>query len=97
MKEVITVGNMRESDAHTIAQYVPSKVLMYRAAMGVCRAADWKGKIGILTGAGNNGGDGYALACILADRGIACQVLRVSEKFSQDGQHYHDLALSKGV
>ena len=40
MKEVITVGNMRESDAHTIAQYVPSKVLMYRAAMGVSQETD---------------------------------------------------------
>lgn len=98
MKNVITVRTMRESDAHTIANDVPSKELMYRAAMGVYRAADWtRGPIGILTGSGNNGGDGYALACILADRGIACRVYRVSEKFSEDGRYYHDLAASKGV
>ena len=83
MRNVITVQNMRESDAHTIAEYVPSKELMYRAAMGVFKAVDWtRGPIGILVGAGNNGGDGYALACILADRGIPCRVFRVSEKFS---------------
>lgn len=98
MKAVITVENMRQSDAHTIAHYVPSKTLMYRAAMGVFRAVDWTGgRIGILTGAGNNGGDGYALACILADRGIPCTVLLVSDKFSADGRHYYDLARSKGV
>ena len=98
MKDVITVHTMRESDAHTIANYVPSKELMYRAAMGVYRAVDWsRGTIGIITGAGNNGGDGYALACILADRGIPCCVYRVSEKFSEDGRHYHDLAQEKGV
>lgn len=98
MKDVITVENMRQSDAHTIAHYVPSKELMYRAAMGVFRAVDWTRKtIGILTGAGNNGGDGYALACILADRGIPCTVLLVSDKFSADGRHYYDLARSKGV
>ncbi len=98
MKDVISVHTMRESDAYTIANYVPSKELMYRAAMGVYRAVDWsRGSIGILTGAGNNGGDGYALACILADRGIPCRVYRVSEKFSEDGRHYHDLAQEKGV
>ena len=98
MLNVITVKTMRESDAHTIAEYVPSLELMYRAAMGVYKAMDWAGRrVGILTGSGNNGGDGYALACILADRGIDCAVYRVSDRFSEDGKHYHDLALSKGV
>ena len=97
MLNVITVRTMRESDAHTIQEYVPGPELMYRAAMGVFRAVEWRGKTAILTGSGNNGGDGYALACILADRGFDCTVIRVSEKFSDDGKHYHDLALSKGV
>lgn len=97
--DVISVQNMRESDAQTIANEVPSKTLMYRAAMGIFCAIEWKdkGKIGILVGAGNNGGDGYALACILAERGIKSCVYRVSERFSEDGKYYHDLAVSKGV
>lgn len=94
---VVTVAAMRESDAYTIAHLVPSKTLMYRAAMGVFCAVEWKGRIGILTGPGNNGGDGYALACILADRRIPCEVWRVSEKFSEDGKFYHDRAVEKGV
>lgn len=97
MKDVITVETMRRSDAHTIAQYVPGEVLMHRAAMGVFRAAQWKGSVGILTGGGNNGGDGYALACILAGEKIPCRVYRVSEKFSEDGKYYHDKALAAGV
>ena len=61
MKDVITVATMRESDAHTIALYVPSRELMYRAAMGVYQAVNWQGKkVAIFTGSGNNGGDGYA-------------------------------------
>ena len=56
MQEVITVATMRESDAHTIAEYVPSRTLMRRAAMGVFQAARWEGPVGILTGGGNNGG-----------------------------------------
>ncbi|MBR5534750.1 MAG: NAD(P)H-hydrate epimerase [Ruminiclostridium sp.] len=97
MKPVITVQNMRESDAYTIREFVPSKELMYRAAMGVYLATEWKGTIGILVGAGNNGGDGYALACILADRGIPSTIYRVSEKFSEDGKYYYDMAMEKGV
>lgn len=97
MKEVITVANMRQSDAHTIANYVPSKELMYRAALGVYRAVMWRGSVGILTGGGNNGGDGYALAAILAGQGISCRLYRVSEKFSEDGKYYYDQAVEKGV
>ena len=41
--DYVSVGNMRESDRKTIEKYVPSLTLMYRAAMGVCRAADWHG------------------------------------------------------
>ncbi len=97
MKPIVSVATMRESDAYTIANLVPSKELMYRAAMGVFLAVEWRGRVGILTGSGNNGGDGYALACILADRGIPCQVLRVSEKFSEDGRYYYEKAVEKGV
>lgn len=97
MKPIVTVAGMRESDAYTIAHLIPSKELMYRAAMGVYRGVEWKGSVGILTGSGNNGGDGYALACILADKGIPCQILRVSEKFSEDGKYYYEKALEKQV
>ncbi|MBQ4598577.1 MAG: NAD(P)H-hydrate epimerase [Clostridia bacterium] len=94
----ISVAKMRESDAYTIANLVPSKWLMYRAAMGICTAAKWRGKaIAIVTGSGNNGGDGYALACILADNGIPSTLVRVSEKFSEDGKYFYDRAMQKGV
>ena len=98
MQNVITVATMRDSDAHTIAEYTPSRELMHRAALGVYQAADWTGKtVAILTGGGNNGGDGYALAAILAGKGIPCQLYRVSEKFSADGKFYHDQAIEAGV
>ena len=65
MIECISVKNMRLSDAYTIANLVPSLELMYRAAYGVFKAVDWHGRIAIVVGSGNNGGDGFALACIL--------------------------------
>ena len=97
-KTAISVQKMRDSDAYTIANLVESRELMYRAAMGVYDAVDWQGKtVAIFCGSGNNGGDGYALAGILARSGVVPTVFRVSEKFSPDGQYYHDTALEAGV
>lgn len=97
--KVISVDLMRRSDAYTIENYVPSKELMYRAADGVYKAYDgWQGKkIAIVVGGGNNGGDGYALAGILKKEGMDPVVFEVSERRSEDGQYYHDIAEELGV
>lgn len=97
-ENAVSVAKMRESDAYTIANLVPSKELMYRAAMGIYTAAEWQGKrIAIVCGSGNNAGDGYALASILADHGIYATLYRASEKFSEDGAYYYDQAITKSV
>ncbi len=97
-KNAVSVAEMRAADAYTIANLVPSKELMYRAAMGIFNAAEWLGKrIAIVTGSGNNGGDGYALAAILAEHGIYPTLYRVSEKFSEDGAFFYDKAVIYGV
>ncbi len=58
----------------------------------------WQGKqIAILTGGGNNGGDGYALAWILKEAGIDSTVIRVSDKLSEDGRYYCEKAAASGV
>ena len=97
MENVISVKNMRESDAFTINTSVDSKELMLRAAQGVYESVNWKGQIAIVTGSGNNGGDGYALASILWDKGFAPVLLRVSENFSDDGLYYYKECVKKGV
>lgn len=97
-ESAVSVAEMRAADAYTIQNLVPSKELMYRAAMGLFNAAEWKDKrIAIVTGSGNNGGDGYALATILAERGIYPTLYRVSEKFSEDGAYYYDKATALSV
>ncbi len=98
INSAVTVEQMRRADAYTIANFVDSKELMYRAAMGIYNSFDWTGKrIAIVTGSGNNGGDGYALSGILSDNKIDCTVFRTSDKFSEDGKYYFDMAVSKGV
>lgn len=93
----ISVENMRLSDAHTIANFVPSLELMYRAAMGVFKAHHWEDNTAILVGSGNNGGDGFALAWILKEKGFACTVFAVSQKMSPDSAHYVAKAKEAGV
>lgn len=95
--DVITVENMRQSDAYTIKNFTESKALMYKAAMGVYKSVEWKGKIAIVSGSGNNGGDGYALACILADNNINSTIITVSDKLSPDGEYYLNIAKEKQV
>ena len=97
MMDCISVENMRLSDAYTIANLVPGLELMHRAAYGVYLAANWQGRTAIVVGSGNNGGDGFALACILRERGYDCTILKVSQRMSGDSAHYAALAEQAGV
>ena len=65
MEKLISVAVMRDSDASEIASGTDSKILMYRAGLGIFRSFDWHGRIDIVTGSGNNAGDGYVLALLL--------------------------------
>lgn len=88
MLDCISVENMRRSDAETIAKFVPSLELMHRAAMGVFRAVEWQRRIAIVVGSGNNGGDGFALACILHEHEKDCTIFTISQRLSADSAHY---------
>ena len=95
--EVVSVEQMRNSDAYTIEHHVSGKDLMYRAAYGVYLAGKWEGRIAIVVGSGNNGGDGYALSVILADKGIPSAVFALGVPSTDDSRYYHKLAYEKGV
>ncbi len=98
MRDAVTVEEMRAFDKYTIENFFDSKVLMFRAAQGISDSADFKDKkTAIVCGSGNNGGDGYALACILKEKEEKVVIYRVSEKFSEDGKYYCNMAKSKGV
>lgn len=96
---ILSVAEMRQADADTIANGTPSIELMRRAAQGIFDAYDgWEGHRTLVTcGSGNNGGDGYALAQILAGHGCDVEILRVSEKFSDDGRYYYEKCMALGI
>ena len=97
MKDILSVKDIRMSDQECISRGIPSKELMFQAAMGVYKSFSWYGKIGIFCGSGNNAGDGYALALILYENNFNVEIILNSDKFSLDGKYYFDLSLSKGI
>ena len=97
MIEVLSVENMRKSDAATIAGGIPGRELMYRAGLAVYNSVTWKAPVAVVCGVGNNGGDGYVIAGLLKDNGIDCTLILTEERFSEDGRYYFDKCLEKGI
>lgn len=97
MKIAISNDLMRRSDSATIGAGTPSRELMRRAAEALSRAYPWENGAVIVCGVGNNAGDGYALASILKDRGIACRLVLLEGRFSEDGAFYFDECIQKEI
>lgn len=79
MKYLLTGKQMKEADRYTIHDIgIPSEVLMERAALQVVETILKKkldtSNVLIICGAGNNGGDGYAIARMLRIRGCNVSV-----------------------
>ena len=78
-RPILTAAQMKACDQYTIEElHIPSPTLMLRAARAaavfLCRRQDLfppKGKIVILCGSGNNGGDGLAMARLLTDGSLS--------------------------
>lgn len=98
MLDVISVKNMRESDEKIISEALDNdRVLMWKAALGVFNNVSWKGKIAIVTGKGNNGGDGYALSLILKEHNIDSTIIEVADEVSLSASYYYYKARDNGI
>ena len=97
MVKTVTVEQMRRSDVYTIEHLVPSMELIRRAAYSVFCEVDWFGNIAIAAGSGNNGADGFALACILKEHGIDSTVFTVSERLHDECAMWAERASENGV
>ena len=105
MIPIVTAKEMQSLDSRTIdGMGVPGLVLMENACMGVVEAAEdmldgVQGKtIRIYCGTGNNGGDGFAAAKHLLNRGAILDVLLVGDpkKLTPDCKANHDWFLEMG-
>lgn len=88
--EVMTPKQMGRADALTIAAGTPGTVLMERAGEAVTKTAEsMLGSDGrrvlILCGPGNNGGDGYVAARLLAGKGFDITVVALGDPTQLSG------------
>lgn len=75
--EILNVEQMYRADGLAMAAGIPGERLMEAAGWAVARAARRllpRGRIAILCGPGNNGGDGFVAARLLAREGIAVRL-----------------------
>ncbi len=90
-----TTAQVRELDRHAIEDLgIAGFDLMRRAADAAWRVlrARWPGirRIGVLCGGGNNGGDGYLLACLAREAGASVVVLALAEPATADARRARD-------
>ena len=97
MIDCVSVANMRLSDRKTMEAGISSAELIWRAANAIYHSVCWWGSVAIVTGSGNNGADGFALACILKTQGISVHVFTVAEKLHEDAAFYASYAKRAGV
>ena len=97
MQEILTVAEMRQSDAAAISAGTPGRELMRRAGEGIFRAGAWKAPAAVVCGTGNNAGDGFVLAGLLEEAGISCEILLQEEKFTPDGRYWFDRCMEKNI
>lgn len=104
MKTVVTGSEMKAIDTYTIQELgIPSLVLMERAALSmVCRMKERIGRtdrILCVCGAGNNGGDGAAVARILFGQGYPAAIYMAGnpEKWTEETKKQIQIARNVGV
>lgn len=102
--QVVTAAQMQEMDRRTIDSFgIPGRILMECAGRGATRTFLEKiynagsGRVGIIAGRGNNGGDGFVIARYLAQRDIDVSVFLLSDCGAVTGDAAANLELLKAL
>lgn len=88
MNEILSIGQTRQSDAFAENAGVPGFSLMRAAGAAVAREARRVaplGRITVLCGPGNNGGDGYVVAAALREAGRSVSVYALGDPAALKG------------
>src|SRR5579872_5381794 len=84
MLELLTNAEMAEADRRTIAAGLPGIRLMEAAGQAVADAIIAHFRLGtrvlVVAGPGNNGGDGFVAARLLASRGYPVEIVLISDR-----------------
>jgi hydroxyethylthiazole kinase-like uncharacterized protein yjeF len=89
MIDLLTPAEMTKVDARAIASGVTGRELMANAGAAVAAAAlsRWPeaGRVLVLAGPGNNGGDGFVAACLIAEAGRDVAVALLGDRSALHG------------
>ncbi len=104
MIPVLTSEQMRTVDAQVIAKCkIPGVVLMENAGRAVAKhvlamLGAGLGKVVVVCGAGNNGGDGFVVARVLQEAGALCELFVAAEldRLRGDAARHRDAFLACG-
>jgi hydroxyethylthiazole kinase-like uncharacterized protein yjeF len=84
MIELLSTDEMAQADRLAIAGGIPGSQLMEKAGLAVAASVATRhppgAHIAVVAGPGNNGGDGFVAARVLAERGYRVRVLLVGER-----------------
>lgn len=97
MKKVVSVSQSRMLEQMLIEKENSGIMLMGKAAQGVYDAVSFSGKVAIVCGTGNNGGDGYALAKLLYQHGIVCKIFQLGVPQTEDSCFYCEQCFQLGI
>src|ERR1044071_10457325 len=88
MIELLTTAEMARADQLAIASGIPGAVLMENAGRAVADVVAGRrpsGRIVVVAGPGNNGGDGFVAARLLAERGFEVSAALLGERGALKG------------
>ncbi|MDX1357864.1 MAG: NAD(P)H-hydrate dehydratase [Clostridia bacterium] len=104
--KLVSISQMQKADNYTIKSMgIPGRTLMYNAASSIAEevlgmsSGKREFSAAVFCGPGNNGGDGWATALILNEKGIDVSVFTgcAPSKLKGDAFYYASLAIEKEV
>lgn len=97
MKKIVLTNQIKVAEKELIEKGIDEFQLTMRAVSGMLEYLDFTKKYLIVTGSGNNAGDGYLLALKLLDIGASVRILKAKEPKSQTAKFYFDLCFKANI
>ena len=97
MIKVVSVDNMRKSDAYTAEHFTTMRGLIERAGKAIFETVEWRPPVAVVCGIGNNAGDGFRVAELLHEANIPCELFLLSDRFTVDGQYFYERCEKLGI